>query len=119
MPTDKSSSVEKYHFVLYVDSSRSKSLLVAKKLQRICHSRLGDSYTLDIIDLQDDPDQFEQFRIIAVPALDIKTPEGQTHRFVGDMTQSEIFIFAISLMQEAHKMSKGAQEMRNNIKPLN
>jgi circadian clock protein KaiB len=118
MPSEASVSTEKYHFVLYVDSTGSKSLYVANKLQQICLEYLGDSYTLEIVDLHDDPNLIEQLRIIAVPTLDIRTPEGKSHRFVGDMTQSEIFIIAISFMQEARKMNKHARNMRNNIKPL-
>jgi hypothetical protein len=115
MPPDTSSSVEKYHFVLYVDSTRSKSLNVANKMRQICHDRLGDAYTLDTIDLHEQPKLFEQFRIIALPTLDVKTPKGQSHRFVGDMTQSEIFIIAISQMQEARKMAKQVRDMRNSM----
>jgi hypothetical protein len=115
MPPDISSSVEKYRFVLYVDSTRSKSLIVGNKLQQICRDRLGETYTLDIIDLHEKPDLLEQHRIIAVPTLDIITPEGRSHRFVGDLTQSEIFISAISFMREARKMSQLAQDMLNDI----
>jgi hypothetical protein len=115
MPPDISNSVENYHFVLYVDSTRSKSLNVGNKLQQICRDRLGETYTLDTVDLHHNPNLLEQHRIIAVPTLDIITPEGQTHRFVGDLTQSEIFISAISFMQEARKMSQLAQDMLNDI----
>lgn len=117
MSTETSNSGEHYHFVLYIDSTKPKCFSVADRVQTICRDRLSGSYTLDIIDLQHSPALFERDRVIAVPSLDIRTPEGLAQRFVGDMTQSEMFIIAISLMQEARKMSEQAQAMRHNIKP--
>jgi hypothetical protein len=118
MSSNTNDLVDKYHFVLYIDSTKPKSFYVADKLHKICRKHIIDSYTLEVVDLQDNPALFEQHRIIAAPTLDIETPQHQRHRFVGDLSQSEIFIIAIGFMQEARKMAKQASEMRNNIKPL-
>ncbi|MES9941891.1 MAG: circadian clock KaiB family protein [Candidatus Thiodiazotropha sp. 6PLUC2] len=112
------SSVEKYHFLLYIDSSKPKSNSTADRLAKICCDNLIEAYTLELVDLQDNPVQFEQQNIIAVPTLVIETPEHSRHRFVGDLSQSEIFIIAIGFAQEASKMSKQASDMRNKIEPL-
>jgi hypothetical protein len=116
--TKTTSSVEKYYFLLYIDSSMPKSNATADRLRKICRDHLIDAYSLELIDLQDNPALFEQHKIIAVPTLDIETPERHRHRFVGDLSQSEIFIIAIGFAQEALKMSKQASEIRKKIKPL-
>ncbi|MGD9171253.1 MAG: circadian clock KaiB family protein [Candidatus Thiodiazotropha sp.] len=118
MSSTTNDSTDKYHFVLYIDSAKPRSFNVADKLRKICVKHLIDTYTLEIVDLQDNPALFEKHRIIAAPTLDIETPQHQRHRFVGDLSQSEIFIIAIGLMQEARKMGKQASEMRKKIKPL-
>jgi hypothetical protein len=118
MSSKTTSVVENYCFKLYIDSTKRKSLCVTENLRKICYEHLIDDYTIEIINLQDDPILFEQNRIIAVPTLDIETPEQQRHRFVGDLSQSDIFIIAIGFIQEARAMSKQAFRMRNKIKPV-
>jgi circadian clock protein KaiB len=115
MSSGTKGNVDNYRFMLYIDSTKPKSIHAAEKLHKICHNHLIDAYSLEIIDLYENPALFERHRIIAVPTLDIETPDHPRRRFVGDLSQSEIFILAIGYMQEARKMGKEASDMREKI----
>jgi hypothetical protein len=105
-----------YRFVLYVDSTKPKSLRACERLKELCQKQLSGAYTLDFVELRDHPELFEKQKIIAVPTLDIFNQKSEKHRFVGDLSSSDGFIIAIGLMQKAMKMSKEAASMRETIK---
>jgi len=123
MPENKNSGDGNYHLALYIDSESPKCFHVAGRLRQICKQYLSDSYVIEVFDLRDDNSLSEQLRILAVPTLDVTTLESKTHRFVGDLSDSEMFIMAVGMAyqadkmgQEAGKMGKAATEMRNKIK---
>jgi hypothetical protein len=80
-------------------------------LQQLCQQYLPDSYTIQVTDVREDPSVIEQEHIIAVPTLLVATPMEQTHRFVGDLSQSELFIEALGMAHQAYKMGKEAGKM--------
>jgi isopentenyl diphosphate isomerase/L-lactate dehydrogenase-like FMN-dependent dehydrogenase len=100
-----------YHFVLYIDSEKPRSAYVVRRLRELCKEHLLDSYALDVVDLRDNHALFEEKKIIAVPTLEVTTPESQQHRFVGDLSQSEVFIVAVGMGQEAGRMGRQAKSM--------
>jgi hypothetical protein len=123
MSTDKHGDEGEYRFVLYIDSEKPRCSYVADKLNQLCKQYLSGSYMVDVIDLRDDLSVVESQRIVAAPTLDVTTPQSKTHRFVGDLSQSEIFIVALGMAQEADrmgqvagKMGQDAADMRNRIK---
>lgn len=114
MPAENSGGEGLYHFVLYVDSEKPRSAYVARRLRELCLEHLLDSYTLDVVDLRDNHALFEEKHIIAVPTLEVTTPDSQRHRFVGDLSQSEVFIIAVGMGQEAGRMGRKAKKMGQN-----
>lgn len=118
MKSEKNSSVGYYHFVLYIDSAKPKSFHVADRLRHLCRQHLIDTYTLDIVDLHENPLSFEQQRVVAVPTLDVTTPQARQHRFVGDLSQSEMFIMAVGMVRKAGRMGEAAGRMRQAVKKM-
>jgi circadian clock protein KaiB len=116
MPSEQNINQGQYHFILYIDSAKPKSFLVADKLRHLCQQYLTTDYTLEVVDLRENPSLSEQHRILAVPTLDVTNSQSKQYRFVGDLSQSEIFIMAIGMNQQARKMGQDAVEMRKNIK---
>jgi hypothetical protein len=104
-----------YHFVLYIDSQKPKSIYVAARLREICREHLIDSYTLEVFDIRKDQLLFEQRRILAVPTLDVTTPLAQEHRFVGDLSQSMMFVIAVGMIQEASKIRKENNKIEKDL----
>jgi circadian clock protein KaiB len=111
MSAEKTGGTSKYHFTLYVDPGTPRYSLVADRLHQLCQQYLSDSYSIEVIDVREDPSVIERAHIIAVPTMLVTTPQKQTHRFVGDLSQSEMFIVALGMAQEADKMGQLAGEM--------
>ncbi|MES9946842.1 MAG: circadian clock KaiB family protein [Candidatus Thiodiazotropha sp.] len=109
---------EKYHLVLYVDSVKQKSPDILDRLRQLCQKHLSNPYTLEVIDLRQNPALSEQRRIIAVPTLEVTTPESKQHRFVGDLSISESFIIAIGMYHEAEEMKRNAGKMGQKVAHL-
>jgi hypothetical protein len=105
----------KYHLVLYIDSAKPKFSSISERLSQLCRKHLSNPYQLDIIDLREKPALLEQLRIIAVPTLDVTTPQSQKHRFVGDLSTSEEFIIAVGMFHDAEEMKRYATEMGKKI----
>jgi hypothetical protein len=114
MPAEKGGGEGLYHFFLYIDSEKPRSANVAHRLRELCSEHLLGSYTLDVVDLRSNQELFEEKRIIAVPTLDVTTPDSRQHRFIGDLSQSEVFIIAIGMGREADKMGRQAKKMGQN-----
>jgi circadian clock protein KaiB len=110
----KNSSVPKYHFTVYIDSQKPKSAYAVERLRRVCAHYLIDSYTLDVVDLQKNPLLFEEKRVYAVPTLDVTTSRKKKHRFVGDLSHTQMFIMAIGMRQAAIKMGRESIAMKEN-----
>jgi circadian clock protein KaiB len=111
MAIEKHSGKGKYRFSLYIDSETPRCSYVADRLQQLCQNYLAGCYTVEVIDLREDPSVIEREHIIAVPTLLVTTPKEQKHRFVGDLSQSELFIEALGMAQEAAKMGEEAERL--------
>jgi circadian clock protein KaiB len=110
-----SSIDKKYHLVLYVDSVKPKNLGVIERLHRLCEKHLKNLYTLEVIDLRENPALTEQRRIVAVPTLDVITSESRQQRFVGDLSISESFIITLGMYHHAEEMKRKTSEMGQQI----
>jgi circadian clock protein KaiB len=100
-----------YRFVLYIDSEKRRSTYVVHRLREVCQDYLPGSYTMELVDLRENQALFEEKRIIAVPTLEVTAPDSRQHRFVGDLSESEIFIVAIGMGREADRMGRQARKM--------
>mgnify|MGYP001546034465 CR=1 FL=1 len=114
-----------YRMVLFVDSTRPLCQAAAERLRELCLKHIPDAYYLEIFDLLVDQPLFEKNRVIAVPTLDVVTPESKTYRFVGDLVGSEVLIVAagmtrtaIQQLQDAHAMERDVIKMRNGIRRM-
>ncbi|RLW56314.1 MAG: hypothetical protein B6D71_08185 [gamma proteobacterium symbiont of Stewartia floridana] len=110
-----SSIDDHYHLVLYIDTAKPRSFDISHRLRQLCKRHLSKSFTLEVIDLRKEPALLEQRRIIAVPTLDVTTPQSQQHRFVGDLTASKSFIVATGMFLNAENMQQNATKMKQNI----
>jgi circadian clock protein KaiB len=126
MSSNTPHSSAQHHFTLYIDSEKPKSLHVADRLQDLCKLHLIEDFTLDVIDLRQNPALMEEKNIIAIPTLDVTVLGTRKHRFVGDLSQSTMFIMtlgmgqvAVQMGKEANRIRKEAEDMRNKLKKRN
>ena len=71
-------------FRLYIAGSSERSLRAVKKIKEICEKELEGIYTLEIIDLYQQPARAIADQIVAAPTLVRRLPEPV--RLVGDLT---------------------------------
>lgn len=70
---------------LYVAGSTPKAVKAFSNLKRICESNLAGRYTIEIIDLLENPALAEGDQILAVPTLVRKLPE-PVKKIIGDLS---------------------------------
>jgi circadian clock protein KaiB len=71
-------------FRLYIAGSSERSLRAVKKIKEICEAELQGIYTLEIIDLYQQPARAIADQIVAAPTLVRRLPEPV--RLVGDLS---------------------------------
>ena len=75
----------KYSLCLYIAGATPRSMRAVANLKKICNEHFPDRYTLEVIDLYQQPQLAEGEQIIAVPTLIKKSPP-PVRRIVGDLS---------------------------------
>jgi circadian clock protein KaiB len=78
---------EGHLFRLYIAGSSPRSLRAVKKIKEICEKEIHGLYTLEIIDLYQDPARAIADQIVAAPTLVRRLPEPV--RLVGDLSDDK------------------------------
>ncbi len=73
-----------FSFKLYVTGDTPRSERAILNLRRLCQDRLGDGYTLEVIDVLEQPDVAEHERVLATPLL-VKVTPPPVRRVTGDL----------------------------------
>jgi circadian clock protein KaiB len=87
---------EKYCLRLYVTGTTPKSLRAIANIKRICEEHLPGRYSLEVIDIYQQPGLAKGEQIIAVPTLIKKLPL-PLRKFIGDMTNSDRILIGLDL----------------------
>jgi len=78
---------EAHLFRLYIAGSSPRSLRAVKRIKEICEKEIRGLYTLEIIDLYQEPARAIADQIVAAPTLVRRLPEPV--RLVGDLSDEE------------------------------
>jgi circadian clock protein KaiB len=90
-PNDK-----KYLLKLYIAGQTPKSTLAIVNIKKICEEHLKGRYTLEVIDIYQQPVLAEGEQIIAAPTLIKKLPP-PLRRFIGTMADKERILVGLDL----------------------
>lgn len=82
-----STSGPHYELRLYITGATHHSMLAVKNIKIICETYLTGNYTLDIIDVYQQPELAGQMDIIAAPTLIKLSPQPQ-RKLIGDLTDT-------------------------------
>jgi circadian clock protein KaiB len=98
MTKKKDDSVGKleYQLRLYVAGHTSKSMAAIKNLSAICESHLAGRYSIEIIDLLENPKLAAGDQILAVPTLVRKLPE-PIKKIIGDLSNEERVLVGLDI----------------------
>ncbi|MDW7772415.1 MAG: circadian clock KaiB family protein [Desulfobulbaceae bacterium] len=81
---------------LYVAGQTPKSLTALANLQRICREHLQNKYSIEVIDLLENPQLAQGDQILAIPTLVRKLPE-PLKKIIGDLSDTERVLVGLDL----------------------
>lgn len=81
---------------LYVAGRTPKSLAAFANLEKLCEEHLRGRYSIEVIDLMEQPQLAAGDRILAIPTLVRKLPE-PLRKIVGDLSNTERTLVGLQL----------------------
>ncbi|HEY3257890.1 MAG TPA: circadian clock KaiB family protein [Gemmatimonadaceae bacterium] len=88
-----------YLLKLYITGSSPRTQVAIANLRRICEQDLSGEYSLDIIDVQKDPERAEMDKILATPTL-IKQLPPPLRRVIGDLSDRDKVLLGLELRSQ-------------------
>ena len=85
-----------FELKLYIVGKTPKSTKIVNDLKQLLEDALKDRYSLQIIDVIEDPELAERGGILATPTLEKVSPE-PARKVVGDLSDKETVLAALSL----------------------
>lgn len=87
---------ELYTLRLYVTGSTPKSVTAITNIKHICETHLKGRYSLEVVDIYQQPGLAKKEQIIAAPTL-IKSMPLPLRKFIGDMSRSDRILIGLDL----------------------
>ena len=81
---------------LYVAGQTPKSLAAFSNLKQICETHLSGRYTLEVIDLVEQPQLAKGDQILAIPTLVRRLPQ-PVRKIIGDLSDTERVLVGLDL----------------------
>ena len=81
---------------LYVAGKTERSQRAIDNLKRICEEHLEGRYTIEVVDLSEDPGRAGADDIVALPTLVRKLPE-PLRRIIGDLSDKEKVLVGLNI----------------------
>lgn len=81
---------------LYVAGQTPKSLTAFSNLKKICEEHLSGSYSIEVIDLVEQPRLSKGDQILAIPTLVRKLPQ-PVRKIIGDLSDTERVLVGLDL----------------------
>jgi circadian clock protein KaiB len=108
--TESAKIEEVWRLRLYVAGQTPKSITAFANLKKICEAHLAGRYTIEVVDLLQQPQLAAGDQIVAIPTLVRKLPE-PLRRIVGDLSNTEKALVGLQL-----RSAKSGDEGRSNAK---
>ena len=87
---------EKLELRLYIAGQTPKSVLALSNITRYCEEHLDGRYTIEVIDLLENPQLAEGDQIFAIPTLVRKFPE-PLRKIIGDLSNEERVLVGLNI----------------------
>ena len=96
VPAGKKREKETWHLRLYVAGQTPKSIAAFANLKKICEEHLEGQYTIEVIDLLENPRLAKGDQILAIPTLVRKLPV-PIRKIIGDLSDTERVLVGLNL----------------------
>ncbi len=93
---DTAGTGEQWDLCLYVTDRSPKCLRAIENLRRVCEDHLAGHYTIEIVDLLENPRRAADDQILAVPTVVRRLPT-PIRRLVGDLSDSDRLLVGLEL----------------------
>jgi circadian clock protein KaiB len=87
---------EMWHLRLYVAGQTPKSITAFANLKKICEEHLKGKYTIEVVDLVENPRLAKGDQIFAIPTLVRKLPV-PIRKIIGDLSNTERVLVGLNL----------------------
>ena len=94
--TEKKSKPETWQLRLYVAGQTPKSIAAFANLKKLCEQHLKGKYTIEVIDLLENPKLAKGDQILAIPTLVRKLPP-PLRKIIGDLSNTERVLVGLNL----------------------
>ena len=91
---------EKWVLRLYVAGESPKALTAFANLKKICQEQLKGKYSIEVIDLLQNPHFGAEYQILALPTLVRKLPV-PVRKIIGDLSNTERVLVGLDLLPKA------------------
>jgi circadian clock protein KaiB len=92
----RAAAAPKYVLRLYVTGTTMRSVRAIRNIRKICEDHLRGRYSLEIIDIYQQPFLARGDQIVAVPTLIKKVP-APLRRFIGDMSDVDKVLLGLDV----------------------
>jgi circadian clock protein KaiB len=89
----------KYVLKLFISGRGPRTELAIANLKRICENDLSGQYSLEIIDVTEQPEAAETERVLATPTL-IKQLPPPLRRIIGDLSDREKVLLGLEVRKD-------------------
>jgi circadian clock protein KaiB len=96
---------------LYIAGQTPKSLMAFANLKRICADHLGGRYTIEVIDLLENPRLAAGDQIVALPTLVRRIPV-PARRIIGDLSNAERVLIGLDIRPAVPERAAGTEPPR-------
>jgi circadian clock protein KaiB len=93
---DAASQDEVWELRLYIAGATPRSVTALNNLKKYCREHLEGKYTIEVIDLQVQPQLAEGDQILAIPTLVRKVPE-PIRKIIGDLSNEEKVLVGLNI----------------------
>ncbi len=87
---------KKYELRLYIAGKTQKSITALNNLKKYCKEHLEGQYSIQVIDLLEQPQLAEGDQILAIPTLVKKVPE-PVRKIIGDLSNEEKVLVGLDI----------------------
>jgi circadian clock protein KaiB len=98
----KQKASEKYVLRLFISGMTPKSVQAIDNLKKICEEELSGNYSLEIVDVSQQPQRIRKEDVIATPTL-IKELPKPIRRIIGDLSDKERILVALNITSKQKK----------------
>lgn len=89
-------SRETYVLRLYVTGMTARSTRAINAVRSVCDEHLAGRYTLEIIDVYQQPARIREDQVVAIPTL-VKSGPSPLRRIIGDMSNRDRLLLGLGL----------------------